>query len=124
MDVLRIIAEAMQSLGLAYSYEEWTGETPDPYWVGEYIESPATDESGLQESSFILTGTTRGAWLSLEDAKGKIERAFPPIGGLRRITDDGNGVAVWYSYAQPVPTDTLDLKRMQINLEIKQWKVA
>lgn len=123
MDVLKTVASVMESLGLGYAFEEWVGEAPDPYWVGEYVESPSEDESGLRESDFILTGTTRGSWMSLEEAKAKIERAFPPVGGYRAISDTGNGVAIWYSYAQPVPTDVMDLKRIEIHLQTKVWKV-
>lgn len=124
IDVLSIIADTMRTLGFGYAYMEWQGDAPDPYWVGEYVESAVADESGLQEADFILTGTTRGSWLELEKAKRAIRGAFPPVGGTRHIAaDTGNGAAIWYSYAQPVPTDVMDLKRIEIHLTIKTWKV-
>ena len=122
MDVLEIIASAMNDVGLSYAFGEWAGEPADPYWVGEYTESPATDESGLQEATFMLTGTTRGTWTRLEEQRNLIEKAFPPVGGVHHITREG-GVAVFYATAMPVPTDVAELKRMQVNLDIGKWKV-
>lgn len=123
IDVLKTIAEVMKSLNIGYAFERFDGDAPDPYWVGEYVETPGDDESGLQESEFILTGTTHGNWIDLERDKDLIERAFPPVGGWRGISDDGNGLAIWYSYSQPVPVDVAGIKRIEVHLTVKQWKV-
>ena len=77
----------------------------------------------MQETQLILTGTGRGSWKKLEQQKEKIEKLFPAIGGRTAILDNGSGVAVFYGNAFPVPTGDGFLKRLQINLTIKEWSV-
>ena len=123
-EVLKYIADIMAALGLPYDVIMWNGEqVPDPYWIGEYAETEPMSEDGLQESTFILTGTTRESWFSLEQAKTKIKNRFPPVNGDTAILDNGSGVAIFYSDAFPVPTEDGDYKRIQINLRIKEWSV-
>ena len=124
IETLKYIADVMESLGLPYDFVVWNGEqVPDPYWIGEYAETEPMSEDGLQESTFILTGTTRESWFSLEQAKTKIKNRFPPVNGDTAILDNGSGVAIFYSDAFPVPTEDGDYKRIQINLRIKEWSV-
>ncbi len=122
--VLKMISDAMKSLGIAYGFMEYNGNPlVYPYYVGEYSESESVTEDGLQESTFMLTGFSRGSWLDLENTKEKIEKYFG-IGGKTAILGNGSGVAVFYSNALVVPTDDADLKRIQINLIIKEWRVS
>lgn len=124
---LKIISDAMESLELAYSFMRFDvadgEEAPDIYFVGEYQEMEPMDESGLQESTFLLTGFTRKAWLLLEDAKEAISAYFSKVGGNTVIADDGSAVAVFYSNSLVVPTEDAELKRIQINLDVKEWSV-
>ena len=117
----------MESLGLAYSFMRFDvadgKEVPDVYLVGEYQETEPMDESGLQESTFLLTGFTRKEWLLLEDAKEAISAYFNKVGGHTVIADNGSAVAVFYSNSLVVPTEDAELKRMQINLLVKEWSV-
>ena len=85
------------------------------------IFGPTLDEDGKEESTMILTATTRGEWLELEEIKQKIKKHFPAVGGLRAETDNGV-IVVFYSDAFPVPTGEADLKRIQINLDVREWK--
>ena len=39
------------------------------------------------------------------------------------ILPNGNGIAVYYLNSLPVPVENMELKRMQINLQIKEWEV-
>lgn len=123
--VMKFISEAMESKGIPYEFMEFTSPIADlqSYWVGEYSEAPPNAEDGMQETQFILTGTGRESWLNLEKEKAKIEEIFPTIGGRTAILDNGSGVAVFYGNAFPVPTGDGFLKRLQINLTIKEWKV-
>lgn len=121
MDKLKFLNEQMKILQIPYAFMEWTDKVPTTYWIGEYSESPTGTEDGAEESTFILTGTTRGSWLDLEETKEKIKNHFPSVGGLRAKTNSGS-IAVFYLSSIPVPTDVADLKRIQINLEIKEWK--
>ena len=122
MAVLGIIAHEMDSLGIPYEFMRWTSEqVPNRYWIGEYTETPTDSEDGHEEGTILLTGTTSGSWLDLEKDKKKIKRHFANIHGLRVATDMG-AVAIFYGNSFPVDTGTADLKRMQINLQVKEWR--
>lgn len=123
--VLKFINDAMESAGIPYEFMEYTSaiDSIEAYWVGEYSEYPPAAEDGCQETQFILTGTGKGSWLMLEQQKAKIEKLFPAIGGRTAILDNGSGIAVFYGNAFPVPAGDGFLKRLQINLTVKEWKV-
>lgn len=122
-ETLKIIKSDMKSLGLNYAFGMWNGDPVDLYFVGEYQESPANTEDGLQEATFIVTGWTRGDWLDLEEAKGKIE-GYYGIAGKTVIADNGSAVAIFYERSLVIPTGDAELKRIEINLLIKEWKVT
>ena len=123
--VLKFINDTMESAGIPYEFTEYTSaiDSIEAYWVGEYSESPPAAEDGCQETQFILTGTGKGSWLMLEQQKAEIEKLFPTVGGRTAILDNGSGIAVFYENAFPVPTGDGFLKRLQINLTVKEWKV-
>ncbi len=121
ISALKFISEKLERLKIPYAFEEWTAnEVPDPYFVGEYneVESTEREENGYQETTFILTGMGR-KWLGLEQAKEIIENNITETA----ILPNGNGIAVFYSNSFPVPTGDAELKRIQINLTIKEWRV-
>lgn len=123
-NVLKIIGEAMEALGIEYDFGVYEADTVVyPYFVGEYQETEPISESGLQESTFILNGFSRDTWLTLEEAKSKIEKYFNKISGKIVMVDDGSAVAIFYSNALIVPTGDAELKRIQINLHVKEWSV-
>lgn len=118
---LKFISDTLDSLNIDYQFGEWTlNPVPDPYFVGEYTESESMtkEEDGYQEISFLLTGTGT-KWLTLEQAKAKIESNISKTA----ILSNGNGIAVFYGGALIIPTGDDRLKRIQINLTIKEWSV-
>lgn len=119
--VLSTIKSELNSIGVPYQFMEWTSAVQYPYFVGEYSETTPTSEDGCEEKTMILTGTTKGSWLELEEIREKIKNHFPSIYGLRKSTDEGV-VVFYYDNAYPVPTGEADLKRIQINISIKLWK--
>lgn len=123
--VSKFISDAMASADIPYEFMEYISavDAIPAYWVGEYTEEPPLNEDGMQETQFILTGTGKGSWSELEKQKEKIKKLFPANGGRRAILDDKSGVAVFYGNAFPVPTGDGFMKRLQINLTIKEWKV-
>lgn len=125
---LQIVDTAMESLGIAYAFGRYSGNTAGeivyPYFVGEYTENPMLDESGLQEATFLLTGFHRGSWEDLEAAKAKIENYFHKVSGKTVMAEDGSAVVVFYDSALVVPQEDADLKSVQINLSIKEWGVS
>ena len=124
VQVLNLVSNAMSSLGIEYGFAEYTKKPVIyPYFVGEYQETESTTEDGLQETTFMLTGFSRDSWLTLEEAKEKIENHFNKVSGYTVITDNGSGVAIFYADSMIVPTGDAELKRIQINLSVKEWKV-
>lgn len=111
----------LKNIDVPYAFMRWTSPVEDRYWVGEYTETPTDTEDGYEEGTLILTGTTKGLWSVLMDDRAKIKDHFPMIGGLRVPTDDGV-VVIFYDGSFPVPTGEADLKRIQVNLQIKAWK--
>lgn len=121
---LKIISNAMDELGLAYGFGEYAAvPVVYPYFVGEYSETEPMYEHGLQESTFLITGFSRGSWLALEEAKEKIENYFNRVSGKVVMAENGSAVAVFYANSMIVPTGDAELKRIQINLSIKEWSV-
>ncbi len=124
IETLGIISRGMKEVGLEYEFGTYEKRPiVYPYWVGEYQEFETITEDGLQESTVILNGFHRGQWLDLERDKEKIENYFNRISGKTVITNSGSGVVVSFSDALIVPTGDAELKRMQINLNVKEWKV-
>ncbi len=121
---LSFMNKMLSDAEIPYSFGEWSGEVVYPYFVGEYTESEPLYEYGETESTFMLTGTSRSsdAVLELEKYKAKLFEMFPPE-GLTELFEDGSGIAVMYSDSSYIPTGTGDLRRIQINLKIKEWRV-
>ena len=126
-EALKIISDDMASLGIEYDIGTYSGNEKGkviyPYFVGEYQEIEPYTEDGLQETMFMLNGFSRGSWSALEEAKEKIERHYSKVDGNRMITANGTAVVIFYANSLIVPTGDAELKRIQINLRIKEWKV-
>ena len=123
--VLKIVSESMKDMGIEYGFGTYAkNPVVYPYFVGEYTEREAMTEDGLQESTFLLTGFHRGTWIELEDTKESIENYFNQVSGKTVITDNGSAVAIFYAGSLIVPTGDAELKSIQVNLNIKEWKVT
>ena len=120
---LKLISDGMVALGLNYAFERWEDEPKYPYFTGEYLEEESTSEDGMQQCDFILTGITRGSWLELETAKEKIENYFYRD-GRTAIASNGNAVVVFYSRSDVIPSGDAELKKIEIRLKAKEWKVT
>lgn len=118
---LGIVKDSLQSIGIPYEFMRWTSSVEDRYWIGEYSESVTDTEDGYEELTLMLTGTTRSSWMVLIEDRKTIKDHFPKEGGLRISTDSGV-VVIFYENSFPVPTGEADLKRIQVNLQIKSWK--
>lgn len=117
----------MEEMGLNYAFMEYIVEPgnsfPKTYFVGEYQELEGTNEDGESNAIFILTGFSRENWIKMEEAKGKIKRYFPQTTGKTAVTESGSVVAVFYANSLPILVENDELKKIQINLTIKEWKV-
>lgn len=126
MSITEFMAEEMDALGINYDFEEWEGEPVYPYVTGEYQEVESLDEDGEQETQFILNVFARGitAHGELEEVKKRIKKHFPKIGGRLATIGEGSRVAIFYANTLGnIPTGDADLKKIQINLKIKEWSV-
>lgn len=121
--ILDIITSEMATLGVPYEFMRWTSDPVEPYFIGEYTETPTDTEDGYEEGTMILTGTTTGSWSELVQIKEKIKNHFPNGFG-KRFTTEAGAVVIYYSNSFPVDTGEADLKRIQINLDVQQWKGA
>lgn len=124
-ETLKFIGDVLTDAGIPYDFMEFNADISslNQYWIGEYQENEPLTEDGLQSSTFILTGTAKNSYVVLETTKQTIEQLFPSIEGRTAILGNGTGVAVFYANALPIPTGDAMLKRMQINLSVKEWKV-
>lgn len=120
---LKYISDTLESAGINYEFGEYTSELQYPYFVGEYAETDVENEDGMQETALILSGFSRDSWLTLEKAKKTIKKLFPPIEGRTAILESGSGIAVFYARSNNIPTGDYQLKRLEINLTIKEWSV-
>lgn len=120
---LSFINSCLDELKIQYEFMEWTSTPiPDSYWVGEYTEIEPLNEDGLEETMFILTGTTiRNKYIELENAKQKLKEYFTTE-GLTAILESGSGIAVFYSDSFPVASVQEGVRRLQVNLRIKEWR--
>lgn len=122
--VLRFINEQMDLLAIPYEFGEWTSDVKYPYVVGEMTEPETDTEDGKEQCDFILTVWHRASehpYMSIEEIKNKIKKHFHFIHGKRSQIDD-TVIVGFYGGAFYVPTGEADLKKLQINLSIKQWK--
>ena len=112
-----------ESLGIPYEFMQWNSpNVPNTYWVGEYIEAESLNEDGMEESTFILTGTTNQNFLVLESVKQTIKQHLGNE-GKTAILDSGSGVAVLYVGSQNLPSVEDGVHRLQVTLKIKEWRV-
>ena len=115
------IKQQMNILAVPYELGGWESKVIYPYLTGEFTEVPTMTEDGYEETEVILTGFHRGKYIDLLDLKNRIKQHFHPICGLSANTDSGVIIG-FYNGSFPVPTGEADLKRIQINLLIKEWK--
>ena len=121
---LKIVSDGMTSMGIEYGFGVYSKyPVIYPYYAGEYTEREPMTEDGLQESTVLLTGFHRGEWLELVDTAEQIENYFNPVSGKTVIADNGSAVAIFCAGSMIVPTVDAELKSIQINLHVKEWKV-
>lgn len=119
LETLSYINNLLTVSGINYSFARWNGEIVNPYWVGEYSEIDSLNEDGMTESDFILTGTSEDSWFGLQSEKEAIERLMR---NRTTVLDSGIGVSISFERALIVPTESETLKRIQINLSVKEWR--
>lgn len=121
---LKLISDCMTEIGLRYALMNFPQNPPEyPYFVGEYHETAETEDS-LTTARFELSGYSRTTMSELEDCKERIKTFFGGTCGRTFTAENGNGIAILYDSAMPVPTWDEEMKKMQINLQVKEWGVS
>ena len=123
IETLKVIDKQLKKSEIPYRFHRYgTNKIPSEYWVGSYSEVVNSNgDDGSSQSTFILTGTTTEDWFVLEKTKDKIKQLFPPCGGFRTETEKGTTV-IMYDNSVPIPVDSGNFKRMQINLSVYEWE--
>ena len=118
---LAYLNSCLVGLGIPYEFMEWTSNVPHTYFVGEYTEVPNPNEDGMEETNFLITGTTNKAFIELENVKQTIKEYFTNE-GLTEILENGSGIAVMYDTSFALPSVEKGVHRIQINLLITEWR--
>lgn len=116
--MLKYLNEQLSSI-INYELGQWNGKIAFPFWVGEYQEIYYSYEQEYKEYAFTLTGTNRGTWSQLEEDKNKIQKLFA---NNTAVLEDGSSVAVFYETAYMIPSEDAEIRRMQIQLNVKEWR--
>lgn len=118
MKCLGILGSELRNLGLNAEFESWTSKIPECYWVYTYIESDNNYETGCKSGILILEGFTRTNLLALEIQKEKIIDHFMDF----RKTVGNTTVYLGSADAQKVDTYDVELEKIQINIDFKEWR--
>lgn len=117
---LNKINEILTETGVDYAFMRYHGDFGShPYWVGEYSESEEMFEGGRTDHDFILTGTTEGSWNDLlMEAYGIKDKLL----NYKTVLANGHGLSITYERLITIPQDNEFIKRVQINLTIREWR--
>ena len=124
MEKLKFINEQMDIIAVPYEFDVWTSEIKYPYFVGEITEEPTAAEEGRESATMLLTGFHRGNMIDLLTVMEKIKSHFNPVHGLRVTTSSGSTIAAFFDGYFTIPSGEADLKKIQINIKIYEWKGA
>lgn len=119
---IEFINSCLDELKIPFEFKEWTSDVPETYWVTDYLEVESMNEDGMEESTFILTGNTLKSKMELESVKEKVKKYFGNE-GITAILPSGSGIAVSFSTGNYIPSIDHSVHRLEINLEVKEWKV-
>lgn len=113
--VLTVLKNEFDSMNIPYTFDEWDREIELPQFIGEISEVPTTDEDGKNEYSFILTGYATSyseLFTFAEQLRNKYKIPY--------IVDK---VVIKYDNMTTIDNGTEDLKQIQVNLTIKDWRM-
>lgn len=119
--ILKFIKSEMDELNIPYDFIEWNKKLTFPYFVGEISEIPTLDEDGQSQYQFILTGTDKETINNMLSVNEKLKTKYKY--GYKTLLDNGSGVVVIYENMLPIPSQDETIRRIQINIRIKQWEM-
>lgn len=121
MTYKKALANALTEIGLNYAYNRWNSkEVKYPYWIGNAYPAEPETEDGALDVTFTLSGFNRGDMSDLEKDIDKIYRRFR----FGETFTTGRGTAkIFIGSVNPIETDDIELKRIELDLKIKIWEV-
>lgn len=121
IEVLKELNKQLESIGLNYEFKEMSKSPPTyPYWVGDYTLDEPLNEDGMEQSTILLTGFSRGTAMELEEDKALIKDHFKH--DVSVITEAGSAVVFSYGGCFTIPQDEFSIVKCQVNIIIKTWK--
>lgn len=114
-DVLKLISDEMERLNIPYTFNGWDSEQEIPKFIGDITEVKNPYEDGKNEYSFNLTGfgQTYDQLYSYADALKKEYKNSKLV----------DGMVITYENTDNIPNNSEDLKQIQINFNIKNWRL-
>ena len=114
-DVLELISDEMERLNIPYTFNGWDSEQEIPKFIGDITEVKNPYEDGKNEYSFNLTGfgQTYDQLYSYAEALKKEYKNSKLV----------NGMVITYENTDNIPNNSEDLKQIQINFNIKNWRL-
>lgn len=120
---LKYMDSLFESLGIPYEFLQWNSpNVPNTYWTGEYIDNEPMNEDGMEQASFILTGVTNRKFIELETVKQTLKKHITNE-GMTAVLESGSVIAVTFVDSQPLPSVEYGVHRLQITLNIREWRI-
>ncbi len=117
--LLSVIGKEMTKLGINYSYLYYDSEEIIyPYVTGEYIENGYTFENGAYMGYLFLECWHKGSNTELLLLCEKIKEHFRCFNHY----EEGFTCNVSYSNKEEQQQDDIDLKKIEIQLDVKYWR--
>lgn len=117
-EVLDFINFEMDMAEIPYEFGEWQSEVRYPYFVGSYTETGYSYEDNCTEGIFVLDGWSRNSLEELMQVDEKIKEIFRDLQAVKY----GRFFYMRYCTSTPVQTGVEGLFRINITLNISEWK--
>lgn len=115
---MKALSAVMEELNLRYALGSFAELPGYSYFVGAFREEGGAEDGG-STCRVTLDGFTRESWNELLEAANAIRNRLGPE-GLTLWEGEWSGGIFFESMLQ-IPQDDVSLKRLQINLTIKEW---
>ena len=119
-EILKLIAEEMETLQIPYEYEQWTGPVSYPYFVGEILPEIPMNEDGISDYVFFLKGWTKNKFQTAIRLADTFRRRYPTTG--KHFLRNGKGISIYYDTINTLPHDhSEEIKRIEFRFTIKLY---
>lgn len=118
-EILNVMSNVMDELGLTYDYMELKKSVSYPYVIGEYFENNYSNETYCTEGEFLLTLWDRNVSnMNIISLHEEIKNKFREL----RVTKNGNVILFNYANSLPEQQEDGNLKKQEIRIEVKYYE--